>query len=143
MKATFRGGVHPAHGSKAQTQGLATRSFVSDTVRIIMNMNIGAPSQPCVAKGDHVKIGQVIGEPVGFLGLPVHASVSGEVVSVEPIPYLSEQPAMCVTIHNDFADEWVELHPLGSVETVDPALIIPAIKNAGICGLAARPSPRM
>ena len=135
MKATFRGGVHPAHGSKAQTQGLATRSFVSDTVRIIMNMNIGAPSQPCVAKGDHVKIGQVIGEPVGFLGLPVHASVSGEVVSVEPIPYLSEQPAMCVTIHNDFADEWVELHPLGSVETVDPALIIPAIKNAGICGL--------
>lgn len=141
MKATFRGGVHPAHGSKAQTQGLATRSFVSDTVRIIMNMNIGAPSQPCVAKGDHVKIGQVIGEPVGFLGLPVHASVSGEVVSVEPIPYLSEQPAMCVTIHNDFADEWVELHPLGSVETVDPTLIIPAIKNAGICGLGGASFP--
>ena len=141
MKATFRGGVHPAHGSKAQTQGLATRSFVSDTVRIIMNMNIGASSQPCVAKGDHVKIGQVIGEPVGFLGLPVHASVSGEVVSVEPIPYLSEQPAMCVTIHNDFADEWVELHPLGSVETVDPALIIPAIKNAGICGLGGASFP--
>lgn len=141
MKATFRGGVHPAHGSKAQTQGLATRSFVSDTVRIIMNMNIGAPSQPCVAKGDHVKIGQVIGEPVGFLGLPVHASVSGEVVSVEPIPYLSEQPAMCVTIHNDFADEWVELHPLGSVETVDPALIIPAIKNAGLCGLGGASFP--
>lgn len=141
MKATFRGGVHPAHGSKAQTQGLATRSFVSDTVRIIMNMNIGAPSQPCVAKGDHVKIGQVIGEPVGFLGLPVHASVSGEVVSVEPIPYLSEQPAMCVTIHNDFADEWEELHPLGSVETVDPALIIPAIKNAGICGLGGASFP--
>ncbi len=141
MKATFRGGVHPAHGSKAQTQGLATRSFVSDMVRIIMNMNIGAPSQPCVAKGDHVKIGQVIGEPVGFLGLPVHASVSGEVVSVEPIPYLSEQPAMCVTIHNDFADEWVELHPLGSVETVDPALIIPAIKNAGICGLGGASFP--
>ena len=141
MKATFRGGVHPAHGSKAQTQGLATRSFVSDTVRIIMNMNIGAPSQPCVAKGDHVKIGQVIGEPVGFLGLPVHASVSGEVVSVEPIPYLSEQPAMCVTIHNDFADEWVELHPLGSVDTVDPALIIPAIQNAGICGLGGASFP--
>lgn len=141
LKATFRGGVHPAHGSKAQTQGLATRSFVSDTVRIIMNLNIGAPSQPCVAKGDHVKIGQVIGEPVGFLGLPVHASVSGEVVSVEPIPYLSEQPAMCVTIHNDFADEWVELHPLGSVETVDPALIIPAIKNAGICGLGGASFP--
>lgn len=48
---------------------------------------------------------------------------------------------MCVTIHNDFADEWVELHPLGSVETVDPALIIPAIKNAGICGLGGASFP--
>ena len=46
MKATFRGGVHPAHGSKAQTQGLATRSFVSDTVRIIMNMN-NIPNLKC------------------------------------------------------------------------------------------------
>ena len=141
MKATFRGGVHPAHGSKAQTQGLATRSFVSDTVRIIMNMNIGAPHQPCVATGDHVKHGQVIGEPVGFVGRLAEASVAGEVVSVEPIPDLSEQPVMCVTIHNDFADEWVELHPLGSVETVDPALIIPAIKNAGICGLGGASFP--
>ena len=106
-----------------------------------MNMNIGAPSAPCVQKGDHVKLGQVIGEPVGFLGIPVHASVSGEVVSVEPLPYLSEAPAMCVTIRNDFKDEWVELHPLGNVETVDPALIIPAIKNAGICGMGGASFP--
>lgn len=135
MKATFRGGIHPSHGSKRPTQGLAIRDFVSDTVRIVMNMNIGAPSAPCVQKGDHVKMGQVIGEPVGFLGIPVHASVSGEVLSVEPMPYLSEAPAMCVTIRNDFQDEWVEKHPLGSVESVDPAKIVPAIKDAGICGM--------
>ena len=141
MKATFRGGVHPAHGTKRPTQALAVRDFVSDTVQIVMNMNIGAPSTPCVKKGDHVKVGQVIGEPNGFMSIPVHASVSGEVLSVEPIPYLAEAPAMCVTIRNDFQDEWVDLKPLGSVETVDPALIIPAIRDAGICGLGGASFP--
>ena len=141
MKATFRGGVHPAHSSKRATQALAVRDFVSDTVQIVMNMNIGAPSAPCVKKGDHVKIGQVIGEASGFMSIPVHASVSGEVVAVEAIPYLSEAPAMAVTIKNDFQEEWVDLKPLGNVETVDPSLIIPAIRDAGICGLGGASFP--
>ena len=141
MKATFRGGVHPAHHSKQPTRGLAIRDFVSDTVQIVMNMNIGAPSKPCVKKGDHVKIGQIIGEPVGGLGLPVHASVSGDVVAVDAIPYITGDMVQSVTIKNDFQEEWEELHPLGNVETVDPALILPAIKNAGICGMGGASFP--
>ena len=141
MKVSFRGGVHPAHHSKRPTQHLPVEAFVSDTVRIIMSMHIGAPSTPCVKKGDLVKVGQVIGEPVGALGIPVHASVSGEVIAVEKIPYLGAQPVECVTIRNDFADTWVELNPLGNVESVDPALIVPAIKNAGICGMGGASFP--
>lgn len=114
---------------------------MSDTVQIVMNMNIGAPSAPCVKKGDHVLMGQVIGEANGFMSIPVHASVSGEVVSVEPLPYLGEAPAMCVTIRNDFKDEWTELHPLGNVETVDPSLIVPAVRAAGICGMGGASFP--
>ncbi len=135
MKVSFRGGVHPSHKSKDPTKGLKTREYVSDTVKIIMNMNIGAPAKPCVKKGDEVKVGQVIGEAQGFMSVPVHASVSGTVLAVEPIPYLTEAPSTAVTIQNDFKDEWVELHPLGDVEHVDPALVVPAIQNAGICGM--------
>jgi electron transport complex protein RnfC len=138
QKNTFRGGVHPmrlSHEGKRPTRDRPTRDFVSDTVCLLMNMHLGAPSKPCVKKGDRVLVGQVVGEPVGFLGIPVHASVSGEVVSVEARPYLVAEPAMCVTIKNDFAEEWVELHPLGNVETCDKEAILPAIKAAGICGL--------
>ena len=106
-----------------------------------MNMHIGAPAKPCVKKGDHVQLGQVIGEAQGFMSVPVHASVSGTVLGVESIPYLQEMPATCVTIQNDFNDEWVELHPLGNVENVDPALIIPTIQNAGICGMGGAGFP--
>ncbi|MBR4234471.1 MAG: electron transport complex subunit RsxC [Clostridia bacterium] len=141
MKVTFKRGVHLSYANKNATKSLPVRDFVSDEVRIIMNMHIGAPSVPCVKKGDHVLLGQVIAEPVGFLGIPVHASVSGEVTDVGTIPYLGETPVQCVTIKNDFKDEWAPLTPLGDVETVDPALIVPAIKNAGICGMGGASFP--
>lgn len=106
-----------------------------------MNMHFGAPSKPCVEKGARVKIGQVVGEPVGALGLPVHASVSGEVTAVEERLLLGAAPVMCVCIRNDFAEEWAELQGCGSVESLDPALILPAIRNAGICGMGGAGFP--
>ena len=106
-----------------------------------MAMNIGAPAKPCVKKGDHVDIGQVIGEAQGFMSVPVHASVSGEVLSVDSIPSLGAGNVQAVTIKNDFLDTWTELHPLGPVENVDPKAIIPAIQAAGITGMGGASFP--
>ena len=85
---TFRGGVHPLHEiheGKSPTRDVPVRDYNAKAVTILMGMHLGAPSTPCVQVGDHVKLGQVIGEPVGFLGLPVHASVSGQVTAVGPV----------------------------------------------------------
>ena len=142
---TFRGGVHPLHRShegKGPTRELAVKDYVAQTVTILMGMHLGAPSTPCVKVGDHVKLGQVIGEPVGFLGLPVHASVAGEVLYVGPVQSVNNPAAMAVTIKNDFTDQWVDgLEPLGSVETCPVEKIVPAIKNAGICGMGGASFP--
>ncbi|MBQ4040796.1 MAG: electron transport complex subunit RsxC [Oscillospiraceae bacterium] len=134
--------MHSSGEGKKQTKDVPIRAFVSDTVAIPMSMHIGAPSKPCVNKGDLVKRGQVIGEPVGPLGLPVHASISGEVVSVEERLLFGASPTMTVTIKNDFADEWVEgIKGLGNVETIDPSLVVDAVKNAGICGMGGAAFP--
>ncbi len=143
-KGTFRGGVHPLHGmheGKLPTRDKPIRDFVSDRVTILMGMHLGAPSTPVVNKGDKVKIGQLIGEPVGFLGVAVHASVSGDVTAVEMIDYLGANRMMAVTIKNDFKEEWVELSGLGDVEKCDPSAIVPAIKAAGICGMGGAAFP--
>ena len=90
QKKTFRRGIHPLHRShegKLQTRDLPIKDYVSDTVIISMAMNIGAPAKPIVKKGDHVDIGQVIGEAQGFMSVPVHASVSGEVTAVDLVQY--------------------------------------------------------
>ena len=144
MKKTFRGGVHPLreiHEGKPLTSLCAVRAVVPSMVVIPMGMHLGAPSKPCVQKGDFVKIGQRIADPVGGLGLPVHASVSGEVVAVEERQQLRAAPELCIVIQNDMRDEWVELTPVGEVETVEPEKIIPAVLEAGICGMGGASFP--
>ena len=143
IKKTFKRGIHPhiPGGGKKTTRDLPIENYVSDSVVIHMSMNIGAPATPCVKKGDQVAIGQVIGTANGFMSVPVHASISGEVTSVEDIPYLGTGNVKAVFIKNDFLNTWTDLKPLGDVETVDPALIIPAIQQAGITGMGGASFP--
>ena len=52
-------------------------------VRIMLKQHIGAPCVPVVSEGDAVSEGQCVGQiPDGALGAPVHASLSGRVVTV-------------------------------------------------------------
>ena len=52
-------------------------------VHIALGQCVGAPCEPIVAVGDHVEAGQMIGKiQDGKLGAPVHASISGNVLSI-------------------------------------------------------------
>ena len=143
MRNTFRGGVHPLHHigeGKPLTQACPIRAVSADLVVIPVGMHLGAPSEPCVAKGQRVRIGEVIATPVGGFGLPVHASVAGEVLFVEERQMLRSKPEICIGIQNDHADEWVDLKPLDAVRA-SAAEIIAAVKNAGICGMGGAAFP--
>lgn len=137
-KRSFTGGIHPLrwmHEGKTATRDLSVREFVSDSVCIPLDMHLGQASEPCVKKGDKVRIGQVIAEAVGPRGIPVHASVSGEVTDIGMIQQLGSRASLCITIQNDFADEWAPLSGLGDVEKAPADQIIPAVRAAGICGM--------
>lgn len=143
-KHSFKGGIHPLrarHEGKADTAGKAIREFVSDAVCIPMDMHLGAPSVPVVKKGDRVLMGQVIAEAAGPRGVPVHASISGEVTAVDYVQQLKKTASMCVTIQNDFADEWAPTQGLGNVEAAPADKIIMAIQNAGIVGMGGAAFP--
>ncbi|MCU0662500.1 MAG: electron transport complex subunit RsxC [Myxococcota bacterium] len=105
MKAlTFRGGVHPRY-NKDRTAGVKTALLAPpNEVVIPMTQHIGAPAKPVVEAGAQVLVGQVVGEPVGFVSAFIHSSVSGKVKAVEPRPSMSGVPAMSVVIENDSQD---------------------------------------
>ena len=138
-KSSFKGGVHPLHNAgegKTQTKGVPIKKYTPDTVAIPMAMHLGVPATPIVKKGDTVLVGQVIGEAQHPRSLAVHSSVSGEVIAVEERMQLGATPSTCVVIRNDFCDTWVDgIKGFGNVEEVDQSVIIPAIRDAGICGM--------
>ena len=98
MKQSFYGGVHPNDRKEATRHKAVTPlGAAPQQVVIAMSMHIGAPCKSVVAKGDHVTVGQKIGEIAG-LGAPIHASVSGTVTAVEPRPYPGGNKVMSVVI---------------------------------------------
>lgn len=144
MKQSFRGGVHPLHREREGKLATSARPVTPldvERVLIPLGMHLGAPSAPCVSPGDHVLLGQRIAEPVGGLGIPVHASVSGEVVFVAERQQLKAAPETCIEIVNDHRDEWTALTPLGDAESAPADKIIGAVKEAGLCGMGGAAFP--
>ena len=50
-----------------------------------MQQHIGAPCTPMVQKGDHVYLGQVVGDSDAYVSAPIHASVSGTVAEITSV----------------------------------------------------------
>ncbi|SHE67992.1 electron transport complex subunit RsxC [Alkalibacter saccharofermentans] len=140
--STFRGGIHPPY-RKELTKDKPLKSISPpETVVIPMSLHIGAPCNPIVKKGDLVKKGQKIGEASGFVSAPIHASVSGQVVAVEPRLHPNGQKVMSVVIKNDMEETLSEeVQPKGEVDSLSPQEIKDIILGAGIVGLGGATFP--
>ena len=139
----FYGGVHPVE-NKEYTEHLALKKFPEpDTVIIPLSMHIGAPANPVVQAGDTVKVGQLIGEQAGFISAPVHSSVSGTVVAVEPHTHPNKGPGvMSVVIKNDGKNTLHEsVKPNKPLEELTPDEIIDIVKEKGIVGMGGATFP--
>ena len=103
---TFKGGVHAPH-RKQDTRNKAVEYMQAPKmVSIPLQQHIGVACQPLVKAGDAVKLGQKIGEARGFVGAPVHASVSGVVKAIKQVPHPSMGSGLAVIIENDGKDEF-------------------------------------
>ena len=71
------------------------------TVVLPMQQHIGAPCVPTVKKGDHVDVGQVVGDSDKYVSAPIHASVSGTVTAVADVKLANGRIAPAVTIESD------------------------------------------
>ena len=141
MMHQFFGGVHPA-GHKELTEKKAASPLAAAPAQVVipMSMHVGAPCKPVVAVGDQVKIGQLIGETTG-LGAPIHASVSGKVLAVEPRPSAGGT-VMSVVIENDFQDTVdPSVKRRDNVGALTGAQIIEIVRSAGIVGMGGAGFP--
>ena len=140
MSQTFKGGVHPNY-MKAPEIPVTVITPPAQVV-IPMIQHIGAPCQPLVKKGDTVTMGQKIGENPAPVSAPIHASVSGTVVAVEPRPHPLGDMIMSVVIENDYQDTpCTDLAPLTEEELKSPEAILNRIREAGVVGMGGAMFP--
>ena len=141
MKRLFFGGIHPKYNKEMSTQITTFHTITPKQVVIPMQQHIGAPCTPLVSVGEHVLRGQKIGDGEG-LCVPVHASVSGRVVAIEPRPHTNGRMVNSIVIDNDFQDTAIELHGNDApLEQLDADDILHAIREAGIVGMGGAAFP--
>ena len=141
MPYKYYGGVHPDYAKTAA--GSPVRPIAPPKQVVLpMVQHIGAPDQPTVKVGDTVKVGQVIGRNDAPVSAPIHATVSGTVVAVEPRRHMLGDMVMSVVIENDFQDTpSEEMKPLSEAELKDPDAIIRRIREAGVVGMGGAMFP--
>ena len=137
------GGVHPVEGKEPTEHKGLIRFPAPQTAVFPLSMHLGAPANPIVAVGDHVDVGQKIGEAAGFISAPVHSSISGTVVAIEERPHASRGKCLSIVVENDGKDTVHEsVKPCGkTLEELTPAEIIDIVKNAGIVGMGGAGFP--
>ena len=142
MAQPFFGGIHPNDKKAATNKKPIEKLPPPARVVIPMSMHIGAPCQPCVAVGDTVTVGQRVGEPAAFVSAPVHASISGKVVAVEPRIHFSGVPVMSVVIENDFNNTpYPDIHPVERPGELTAEALCEIIQNAGVVGMGGATFP--
>ena len=100
------------------------------------------PCNVVVQVGDKVKVGQIIGEKSGRFNLPIHSTVSGEVVSInQRMWHASGKMVPMVQIKNDFLETKVETIKDNDVSSLSKEEMIEIVRNSGICGLGGSGFP--
>ncbi len=141
MKRFFFGGIHPPYNKEMSNRSTELPAILPKEAVIPLQQHIGAPCLPLVAVGDRVLRGQKIGDGEG-LCVPVHASVSGTVVAIEPRPYPNGQLTNAIVIENDGKDASVPFPTCDlPIERLDADAVLHSIREAGIVGMGGAAFP--
>lgn len=139
---SFKGGINLPR-NKNQTEQCAIEVFPPPSfIAIPLQQHIGTIAHPIVKRGDHVTIGQLIGEPAEQDSLAVHSSVSGEVQSIGLFPHPSGRNILAIEIINDFRDDKANIQPFSRPwREAAPEELIQKIQSSGIAGMSGDGTP--
>lgn len=139
-KLTFRGGIHPYEGKELSKEHPIEKYLPKGDLVYPLSQHIGAPSVPCVKKGDTVLAGQKIADAGGFVSVPLHASVSGTVKGIEKRLNATGSMVDCIVIENDQQYQETEFQE-ARLEDLTKEEILNRIKEGGVVGMGGAGFP--
>ena len=139
-KLTFRGGIHHYEGKELSKDHPIEKYLPKGDLVYPLSQHIGAPSVPCVKKGDTVLAGQKIADAGGFVSVPLHASVSGTVKGIEKRLNATGSMVDCIVIENDQQYQETEFQE-ARLEDLTKEEILNRIKEGGVVGMGGAGFP--
>lgn len=139
--STFTGGIHPPYCKESTEKMPIERLDPPGIVSIPLQQHIGTPCEAVVDVGDKIKKGQKIGEAKGFVGAPIHSSVSGVVKSIDKKPHPTLGECIAITIENDGLGELDSSLQGSSLDSLSSHELIERIREAGIVGMGGAAFP--
>ncbi len=143
LKTFALGGVHPPE-NKLSSKSAISDLPVPESVVIPLGQHLGAPAKPVVAKGDEVKVGQLLAESSGFVSANIHSPVSGKVLKIDKALDSSGYKRDAIFINVE-GDEWLETIDKSDTLVKDIKLtkeqIVAKLAEAGIVGLGGATFP--
>ena len=110
-----------------------------ETVSISMAQHIGAPCKPLVSKGDHIKLGQPVGDSDAFVSAPIHSSVSGIVKDITTMRSVTGGEDQMIVVETDGEQTvWEGVAPPVVNSRED---FIAAVRKSGAVGLGGAAFP--
>lgn len=142
MALSFKGGVHPGD-HKIYTSSIPITVLDGAPVHVYpLQQHIGAPLSPVVEIGQRVLVGQKIADTDAFVAVPLHASVSGKVQSIEPRLHPSGAKVTSIVIENDGLYEVdSSVKPKGKIESLSAEEIVKITREAGVVGMGGAGFP--
>ena len=139
-KLTFKGGIHPYDGKDLSKNSPIEKYLPRGEMVYPLSQHIGAPSVPCVKKGDHVLAGQKIAEAGGFVSVPLHASVSGTVKGIEKRLTATGTMSDSIIIENDQQYTEQEFYS-AELSSLSKEEILSRIREGGVVGMGGAGFP--
>ena len=122
------------------TQDCATEKLIAPkSVTILLAQHIGAPASPCVAKGDQVFVGTLVGKANGFVSANIHASVSGTVAGLVEVVNPMGAHVQAVVIDSD--GQFTPDPSIAPPTVTDAKSLVGAIAQSGLVGLGGAGFP--
>ena len=139
---TFKKGLHP-HDHKAETKNCPIIELEASKIMVYpVVQHIGAPCSPIVNVGDRVLVCQKIADSDAFVSAPIHSSVSGTVVAIEPKLHPNGKSIMSVVVENDFLYEYSpEVYERNDTDSLTKDEMLKIIREAGLVGLGGAAFP--
>jgi len=143
LKTFSLGGVHPPENKLSANTAIESLALPKQAF-IPLNQNLGAPGVAQVAKGDVVKVGQLLAKGEAFISSNVHSPVSGKVLKIDNVqdPSGYKRPAIVINVDGD---EWIDGIDRSEGLVKDIRLsqkeIVDKIHEMGIVGLGGATFP--